>query len=123
MHPRVPPLLSALRHNPSGALLVLTQIAITLAVLCNSASIVAHAIARMDRPSGFDTRDTFVIDVEGQSNRFDTASAEREDLAYLRGLPDVLAATVTNGRPLTHDGTFDGMGRSPGTGGAQVIAS
>lgn len=123
MHPKVPPLFSALRHNPSGALLVLAQIAITLAVLCNTASIVAHAIARMDRSSGFDTRDTFVIDVEGQSNRFDIASAEREDLAYLRGLPDVVAATVTGGIPLTHDGTFDGMSRSPGTSGAEVVSS
>lgn len=123
MRVTVPPLLSALRRNPSGALLVLAQVAITLAVLCNAASIVAHAIARMERPSGFDTRDTFVIDVEAQSNRFDIASAEREDLAYLRGLPDVVAATVTGGRPLTHDGTFNGMGRTPGSRGSQVVSS
>lgn len=119
----VPPLLSALRRNPSGALLVLAQIAITLAVLCNAASIVAHAIARMELPSGFDTRDTFEIDVEAQSNRFDISSAEREDVAYLRGLPDVAAATITGGTPLTHDGTFDGMGRAPGTQAAQVLSS
>jgi hypothetical protein len=41
-----------------GALLVVAQIAITLAVLCNTVSIVAHAIAQIDRPAGFDTRDT-----------------------------------------------------------------
>ena len=121
MHANVPPLFSALRRNPSGALLVLAQIAITLAVLCNTASIVAHAIARMERPSGFDTRDTFVIDIEGLSNRFNIPSAEHEDLAYLRGLPDVVAATVTSGRPLTHDGTFNEIGRTPGSAGAQVL--
>jgi putative ABC transport system permease protein len=123
MHVNVPPLYSALRRNPGGALLVLAQIAITLAVLCNAASIVAHAIARMDRPAGFDTRDTFVIDVEPLSNRFNISSAERVDLAYLRGLPDVVAATVTNGRPLTRDGTFSQLGRTPGSRGAQVQTS
>ncbi len=123
MHINVPPLFSALRRNPSGALLVLAQIAITLAVLCNAASIVAHAVARMDLPSGFDTRDTFVIDIEAQSNRLDISTAEREDLAYLRGMPDVIATTVTNGRPLTHDGTFNGVGRAPGTAGASVLSS
>lgn len=123
MHVNVPPVFSILRRNPSGALLTLAQIAITLAVLCNATSIVAHAMARMDRPSGFDTRDTFVIDIESLSNRFDISSAEREDLAYLRGLPDVVAATVTSGRPLTHDGTFNGMGRTPGSKGARVQSS
>jgi len=123
MHVNVPPLFSALRRNPAGALLVLAQIAITLAVLCNAASIVAHAIARMDRPAGFDTRDTFVIDVEPLSHRFNISSAERVDLAYLRALPDVAAATVTNGRPLTRDGSFTQLGRTPGSGGAQVETS
>ncbi len=122
MHVNLPPLLSASWRNPAGALLVLAQIAITLAVLCNAASIVAHAIARMNRPAGFDTRDTFVIDVEPVSNRFNIPSAEREDLAYLRGLPDVAAATVTNGRPLTNDGTFNDMARAPDSRGEQVRA-
>ena len=98
-------------------------LAIMIAVLCNAASIVARAIARMERPAGFDTRDTFVIDVEPLSDRFNISSAEREDLAYLRGLPDVTAATVTNGRPLTTDGTFNELGRTPGSGGTQVRAS
>lgn len=123
MHLNVPPLLSALRRNPAGALLVLAQIAITLAVLCNAASIVAHAVAQMERPTGFDTRDTFVIDVEPLSERFNLSSAEREDLAYLRGLPDVAAATVTSGRPLTSDGTFNDLARTPGAVGPAVRAS
>jgi len=123
MHLNVPPLFSSLRRNPAGALLVLAQIAITLAVLCNTASIVAHAVARMDRPAGFDTRDTFVIDVEPLSDRFNISSAEREDLAYLRALPDVAAATVTNGRPLTPDGTFNDLARTPGSSARSVRAS
>jgi putative ABC transport system permease protein len=123
MHVNSPPVLAALRRNPTGALLVIAQIAITLAVLCNAASIVAHAIARIDRPAGFDTRDTFVMIVAALSKRLDVASAERADLAYLRGQPGVVAATVTNGRPLAMDGSFTGLARAPGSSGVQVPTS
>lgn len=117
------PLLAALSRNPTGALLVIAQIAITLAVLCNAASLVAHAIARINRPAGFDVRDTFVIGVAPLASDFNIASAEREDLTYVRALPDVAAATVTNGQPLTHDGTFDTLALRPGSAGAQTEAS
>ncbi|MGH3494241.1 MAG: hypothetical protein ACRDQ1_13565, partial [Sciscionella sp.] len=123
MHVNSPPVLAALRRNPTGALLVIAQIAITLAVLCNAASIVAHAMARIDRPAGFDTRDTFVMIVAALSKHLDVASAQRTDLAYLRGQPDVVAATVTNGRPLAMEGHFTDLARAPGSGGVQVPTS
>ncbi|MGH8297650.1 MAG: FtsX-like permease family protein [Steroidobacteraceae bacterium] len=123
MRVNVPPLFAALRRNRTGAVLVVVQIAITLAVLCNAASIVAHAIAQIDRPAGFDTRDTFVLTVAGLSKQFNVASAERADLTYLRGLPDVAAATVTNGEPLTDDGTGTELGLEPETSGVRVRTS
>lgn len=121
MHAHVPPLFSALRRNRTGAFLVIAQIAITLAVLCNSASIVARAVARIDRPSGLDTRDTFVMIVEGLSKRFNIAQAEATDLAYLRALPGVAAATVTNGRPLTNDGTVTQLRRTAAPSGSNPV--
>lgn len=118
MHRSVPPLLSTLWRNPTGALLVIAQIAITLAVLCNAASIVAQALARIERPAGFDTRDTFVIIVQGLSRQFNVVQAQSTDLAYLRALPGVAAATVTNGRPLTHDGSFTQLRATAEPGGS-----
>lgn len=123
MHVRLPPLIAALRRNPTGALLVLAQIAISLAVLCNAMSIVAHAISRINRPAGFDTRDTFVIVVAARSKHFNIASAEREDLAYLRARPDVTAATVTAGEPLTNEGTETTLTGSPDGSGRVVRSS
>jgi putative ABC transport system permease protein len=123
MYMRVPPIYASLRRNPTGALLVLAQIAITLAVLCNSVSIVAHAIAWIDRPAGFDTRDTFVMSVAPLAKQFNIASAQREDLAYLRALPDVAAASVTNGEPLTNDGTSTELGRATDSSGVRVPTS
>jgi putative ABC transport system permease protein len=123
MRASLPPLLAPLRHNPTGALLVTAQIAITLAVLCNTVSIVAHAVARIELPPGFDTRDTFLMSVEGVSQQFNVASAERADLEYLRGLHDVAAATITTGEPLTNNGTFTDLTRNADASGAAVSTS
>ena len=114
------PLLSALRRSPTGALLVALQVSITLAVLVNAAWIVQQRIARIMQPTGLDTRDTFVMAVSGSSRRFDMAAAETEDLAYLRALPGVVAATVTDGEPLTGNGGDTALWRHPGQRGRVV---
>ena len=114
MSTNIRPLLSALRRNPTGALLVALQVAITLAVLVNAAWIVTQRIEKIEQPTGIDTRDTFEMDILGLSKRFKIAQAESEDLAYLRGLPGVVAATATTGTPLTLDGGDTGLARSPG---------
>ena len=123
MFVRIPPLLSALRRNRAGALLVMAQIAITLAVLCNAASIVAGAVARIDRSPGFDVRNTFVIIVQALSKRFNVMQAATSDLAYLRATPGVVAATVTNGRPLTADGNLTGLRRTAAASGSPLVSA
>jgi putative ABC transport system permease protein len=107
------PLLSALLRNPTGAVLVGLQIAITLATLSNAAWIVSGAIAKVEQPAGLDIDDMFVITVMGVSNRFNIGRAASEDLAYLRGLPGVAAATVTEGEPLTPNGSDTLLGVRP----------
>lgn len=118
------PLLSALRRSPTGAILVTLQVAITLAVLVNASFIVSQRIAQIEQPTGLDTRNTFGMIVGGTANRFDVASAESQDLAYLRGLPGVIAATVTMGIPLTGEGSWNTeLWRQPGQHGAGVSAN
>ncbi len=123
MSTNIRPLLSALRRNPTGALLVAVQVAITLAVLVNAAWIVAQRIEKIEQPTGIDTRDTFEIDILGLSKRFEVAQAESEDLAYLRGLPGVVTATATLGTPLTLNGGDTDLARSPGTDAPSLPAN
>lgn len=98
------PVLFALGRNPTGPILVMLQIAVTLAVLVNAVWIVHQRITKIERPTGIDTRNTFVLAVSGSSKQFNIPKAESEDLAYLRTLPGVAAATVTQGVPLTDNG-------------------
>ena len=122
MRTRLHPLLAALQRNPTGAILVTLQVAITLAVLVNAAAMVGRAITRMARPSGLDTSDTFVMVIGGITKQFNVARAVSTDLAYLRILPDVTAATVMTGVPLTSDGFQEPLGRRSDGHGTTVAA-
>jgi putative ABC transport system permease protein len=124
MSMNIRPLLSALRRNPTGAILVTLQVAVTLAVLVNAAWLVSQRIALIERPTGIDTRDTFAIMLGAVSSRFDVARAESEDLTYLRGLPGVVAAAVGDGVPLTGMGSWNSQyWRQPGQRGIGVWAN
>lgn len=114
MNLNVRPVLSALRRNRTGAILVALEIAIALAVMVNSAWIVAQRFATIEKPTGIDQRDIFVIAVAGLTSHFDIGTAERDDLAYLRSLPGVLAATGTSAVPLSKDGQGGNVSIHPG---------
>lgn len=92
---------SALRHNWTGALLVAMQIAITLAVLANAVFIVKQRYERTERPTGLDVENVFAIASAGFAQDFDYVATMREDLAYLRSVPGVVAATASNAVPLS----------------------
>jgi len=98
------PTLSALLRNRTGAVLVATQVAIALAVLVNAAYIIVQRIERIHRPTGIDEQNILVIESSGFTNRFHQTAAVEEDLAYLRGVSGVIAATASNSVPLSNGG-------------------
>lgn len=117
------PLISTLRRSPTGALLVALQVAITLAVLVNAAWVATQRIEKLERPTGIDTRNIFAIFVTGTSKRFHLASAESEDLAYLRGVAGVVAATTASGIPLSRNGGTVDYWREAGQRGPAITAN
>ena len=100
----VRPILSALLRNRTGAVLVAMQIAIALAVLVNALYIVVQRAEKMRRPTGIDVDNVMVIASAGFTERFQTVPSIAEDLAYLRALPGVVAASVTGSIPLANGG-------------------
>lgn len=113
MQLNVRPVLSALARNRTGAILVALEIAIALAVMVNATWMVAQRLHDIRQPTGIDQRNIFEFAVAGFSTQFDYGSSQREDLAYLRSLPGVIAATATSAIPLTAFGQGDGIRRRP----------
>jgi putative ABC transport system permease protein len=107
------PILSAMRRNKVGAILVAVQMAATLAILCNALFIIQQRLAASSRPSGLDEANVFAISNQWVGNPPDESALLQTDLATLRSLPGVLDAYATNSYPLTNSGWGDGAALNP----------
>ena len=107
------PILSSLLRNRTGAVLVALQIALALAILVNAAYIVKQRVDSINRPTGIDDANMFVIAAAGFTSRYDYATSVRDDLDYLRGLDGVIAATPSNGIPLSGNGSAGPLYTTP----------
>ena len=107
------PILSAMRRNKVGAILIAVQMAITLAILCNGLFIIEQRITLSKRPTGADEANVFVVDNQWVGNPPDIAARLQADLAMLRSLPGVVDAIATNSFPLSGGGSTDGIKLDP----------
>jgi putative ABC transport system permease protein len=110
----VGPIFSAMRRNKVGALVIVVQTAITLAILCNSLFIVQQRLRLIDRPTGLREQDIFTIPNQWVGNPPDLAARLQADLAALRALPEVVDAYASNSYPLSNGGWDDAIMLEPG---------
>ena len=105
---RLHPIISALQRHKAGVLLIVLQIALTLAIVCNAIFVIGQRIERVNRPTGAAEDGLIRISQTwfGAPTGGDAASVEkldalqRTDLATLRNLPDVLDAAASTSMPL-----------------------
>jgi len=95
------PILLALRRNKTGAILIGLQIALTLAILCNSLSIVQQLVERMREPTGIDEANIFTIGTERVNPPANLRASIEDDLAALRSIPGVIDANFPVTFPLS----------------------
>lgn len=107
------PIVSALLRNRTGAVLVAIQIAIALAVLVNAIYIVKQRVDKIGRPTGMDIANIFVVSSSGFTNGYDNVAALRDDLAYIRGVSGVIAATAANSVPISESGSSTRLANRP----------
>jgi len=107
------PILNALMRNKTGLLLIALQVAITLAIVCNSVFIILQRIEKVNRPSGMDETSLFTITSLGFAQDFDLRGSLRQDLEALRTIPGVVDATTINSVPLSNGGWSEGIATVP----------
>jgi len=103
------PILAALRRNKIGALLIGLQIALTLAIVCNSLVIIHQHARQMQRASGIDEADVFTLDNSWVGSPADLKALTEEDMAAIRATPGVVDAYATNSYPLAGGGWSTGL--------------
>jgi putative ABC transport system permease protein len=102
----IAPIFASLRRNPLGPVLIVLQVALTLAILLNVAGIVQQHLERMHSISGVDEANVFTLLNRWvvQRTYAEAPALVARDLAVLRATPGVQAAVATNGIPLSQRG-------------------
>jgi putative ABC transport system permease protein len=140
MNMELRPILSTLRRHKITAWLLILEIALTCAIVCNAVFLIGHRLQHMDMRTGIDEHSLVQIQLAEIAPSPDIYARAREDLAVLRQVPGVQAAALTNQIPLggsssnasikldlaqrqptLNAGTYFGQG-VPQTMGARLVA-
>jgi putative ABC transport system permease protein len=90
------PIISTLSRHKMAAALIVLEIALTCAIVCNALFLIADRLTRMHRPSGIDESTLVGITLAGIGHKSDAAALTQQDLAALRAIPGVKAAASSN---------------------------
>jgi putative ABC transport system permease protein len=112
------PIFRSLLRNRARFVLIVLEVALTLAIVANSVSLILDARQEIARPSGFDDDHVVLIQSRpfARTLRDDKAleTSAVSDLAVLRSVPGVEAATLTSFRPWAGGGSSTAV-LEPGT--------
>ena len=107
------PILSTLRRHKITASLVVLEIALTCAIICNAVFLVSQRLQRMDMPSGVAEHELVQVQVAGIGDRPDAMARTQEDLAALRRIPGVKEVGLSNQVPFTNSSWNGGIRLDP----------
>lgn len=90
------PILSTLRRHKTAASLIVIEIALTSAIVCNALHLIATRLAVINHDSGLPENELVVVPVRSTGGSADPDALTTKDLAALRALPGVKSAAVMN---------------------------
>jgi len=90
------PILSTLRRHKTAAALIVIEIALSCAIICNALFLIGNRLDRMDRPSGLAENEIVRVQITGIGRDQNAAALTKSDLAALRAIPGVKFASVAN---------------------------
>lgn len=117
----IQPIITALRRHIAGTVLIVLQIALTLAIVSNAFFIIEQSLARSQRTSGVTEDNLLTIRNDWVWPRGDDLAATiRADLATLRRQPGVAHVSAANAFPLRNGGWSVGVRLDPSKPAWQV---
>jgi putative ABC transport system permease protein len=107
------PILSTLRRHKTAAALIVLEIALSCAIICNAMFLIGTRVERVNRPTGLADDEIVRVNAVG-IGRDDNADARfKTDLAALRAIPGVKSATSTNHLPFDNSSWNTSVGIRP----------
>ena len=108
------PILSTLRRHKTAALLIVLEIALTCAIVCNAVFLIANRIERLHFASGLADNELVHVEVHSIGRIPNAAPDTQVDLAALRAIPGVQGAAVLSEIPYNNNSNNSGVGLVPG---------
>jgi putative ABC transport system permease protein len=106
------PIFASLRKHRIPALLIVLEIALACAVLCNAVFMISQRVAAIHLSNGIDEAGIAAVTLRGTDDER-VASDIPRNLAALQGLAGVKAVTVTSTLPLSHNNWGWSFGTDP----------
>jgi putative ABC transport system permease protein len=106
------PILASLQKHRIPALLIVLEIALACAVLCNAAFMITQCMAGMLASNAIDEQGISLINVGGIDDKHAADNMAR-DLAALRAIAGVKAAAAVSAMPMGSDMWFDSLTAKP----------
>ncbi|WP_426662680.1 ABC transporter permease [Rhodanobacter aciditrophus] len=97
------PILSTLRHHKLTAVLLTLQVALTCAIVCNVAFMVANRVREVSLPTGLAENELSMVRVVGITKGENPQARHAADLAALRVIPGLRAVVAVDSLPLSRD--------------------
>ena len=96
------PILTTLRRHKTASALIVLEIALSCAIICNAMFLISQRIDRLNGVSGLAEKELVRVQLTGIGKDDNAAALTNTDLAALRALPGVKDATVTNEVPFVN---------------------
>jgi len=106
------PIFKTLRRHKIAAGLIVLEVALSCAIICNAVFLIGQRLTGMEQPSGFVEEELVMLQVNAIRKEAKPEAATQRDLALLRALPGVLHATVTNQVPFGGSSNNGGVATS-----------
>ncbi|WP_454828587.1 ABC transporter permease [Pseudoxanthomonas wuyuanensis] len=103
------PILSTLMRHKTAAALIVVEIALTCAIICNALFMISERIEQVRETSGVAEKELVRVQLTGIGNDDNAAAQTKADLASLRGIPGVTNATVINQVPFVNSSWNSGV--------------
>jgi putative ABC transport system permease protein len=107
------PILSTLRRHKTTALLVVLEIALTCAIVCNAVFLVSQRIDRIHMPSGVAEHELIQVNMADIGKTADERARTLTDLATLRAIPGVTEVASVNQVPFGRSSNNSGIKLDP----------
>jgi putative ABC transport system permease protein len=90
------PILTTLRRHKTAAALIVFEVALTCAIICNALFLIQNRIARLQRPSGMVENELVAVRISNIGRAQEADALTQTDLAALRAVPGVRSVAVSN---------------------------